>query len=59
MDDADITSARLEKEEVERNALLKYDIPEGIEGDCELCGEWFGRLIHGVCVPCRDKYKLE
>jgi len=30
----------------------------GIEGDCELCGEWSGRLINGACAPCRDKYKL-
>jgi len=31
----------------------------GIEGDCELCGEWSGRLIDGACAPCRDRYKLK
>lgn len=35
------------------------DIPKGKAGDCELCGEWFGRLVGGACVPCRMKYKLD
>lgn len=30
----------------------------GVPGDCELCGEWSGRLIEGACAPCRDRYKL-
>lgn len=34
------------------------DIPPGVEGDCELCGEWFGRLVDGACVPCREKRGL-
>lgn len=34
------------------------DIPQGPPGDCEVCGEWFGRLIGGACVPCRKQYKL-
>ena len=33
-------------------------IPAGEPGDCEMCGEWSGRLVHGVCAPCRDKFKL-
>ena len=33
-------------------------IPEGEEGECELCGEWSGRLVDGACAPCRDKYRL-
>ncbi len=31
----------------------------GTEGDCDLCGEWSGRLIDGACAPCRDRYKLK
>lgn len=27
-------------------------------GDCDLCGEWSGRLVGGVCAPCRDRHKL-
>ena len=30
-------------------------IPAGAPGDCDLCGEWSGRLVAGVCCPCRDK----
>lgn len=33
-------------------------LPPGVEGDCELCGEWSGRLVDGACAPCRDRYKL-
>ena len=29
-------------------------IPEGEAGICELCEEWNGRLVEGVCSPCRD-----
>lgn len=35
------------------------DLEEGKEGECDLCGEWSGRLIKGVCAPCRDKYHLK
>jgi len=31
----------------------------GFAGDCDLCGEWSGRLIDGACAPCRDRYKLK
>lgn len=34
------------------------DIPPGVAGDCDLCGEYSGRLIGGACAPCREKYKL-
>lgn len=37
-----------------KNAELKPGFP----GDCDLCGEWSGRLVDGACAPCRDKYKL-
>lgn len=33
-------------------------IPAGEPGDCDLCGEWSGRLVNGVCAPCRDRYRL-
>ena len=41
-------------EEVRRNA----ELPPGEPGDCERCGEWSGRLVGGVCAPCRDRHKL-
>lgn len=34
------------------------DLPEGEPGDCDLCGEWSGRLIGGACARCRDHFKL-
>ena len=33
-------------------------LAKGSPGDCDLCGEWSGRLIEAVCAPCRDRYKL-
>ena len=33
-------------------------IPPGHPGDCDLCGEWSGRLVNGVCAPCRDRHRL-
>lgn len=58
-DDADRAQEDMERIEEERNKHLKYDIPPGDAGDCDLCGRWSGRLIHGVCAPCRDKYRLK
>lgn len=36
----------------------KATLAPGVEGECELCGEWMLRLISGACAPCRDRYKL-
>lgn len=33
-------------------------IPVGEPGECEMCGEQSGRLVNGVCAPCRDKHHL-
>ena len=32
------------------------EIPEGSPGDCDGCGEWFGRLVDGYCGRCRDTF---
>jgi hypothetical protein len=40
-------------------AEIRYQashIPPGEPGECELCGEWSGRLVLGCCAPCRDKW---
>lgn len=50
-----------EREEIARNAAIRNnakDILPGVPGDCDLCGEWSGRLINGACAPCRDRRKL-
>jgi hypothetical protein len=39
-------------------ARANAQIPAGVPGDCDFCGDWFGRLVKGACVPCREKRKL-
>jgi len=36
----------------------RAEMPKGEPGECVRCGEWSGRLVRGVCAPCRDKYNL-
>ncbi len=39
-------------------AAARHDIKPGVEGECELCGEWSARLINHACAPCRDRHHL-
>lgn len=60
-DEVDLTAERMEAEQSANLAEIcrkAQAIPKGKPGDCELCGEWSGRLVNGVCAPCRDRYKL-
>ena len=57
MDIVDLAQIEIEREE-DRRKRERYELPEGKEGECDMCGEWSGRLVEGVCAPCRDKYKL-
>lgn len=36
----------------------RADIAPGKPGECDDCGEWTGRLIEGICAPCRDMNEL-
>lgn len=50
-----------EREEIARADAIREaakPIPPGNPGDCEICGEWSGRLIQGACAPCREKWRL-
>lgn len=50
-----------EMEEYHREVSLSQvprEIPKGRPGECDLCGEWSGRLVRGACAPCRDRYRL-
>lgn len=61
MDDADKAEGLIEARQKEGLAAVRRaaaDMPKGEPGDCELCGEWSGRLVRGVCAPCRDRFKL-
>jgi len=59
-DDVDITNDRIalaiDAKVKQISNAAKLD--KGVEGDCELCGEWTSRLIGDACTQCRDKYKL-
>ena len=57
----EIDKAQELEEHHRQNALVnrpRFTLPPGTPGDCELCGEFFSRLIDGACGHCRDKYKL-
>jgi hypothetical protein len=45
-----------EKDHVSKDEARQRD---PVEGDCDLCGEWAGRLVEGVCQPCRNQYHLD
>lgn len=46
--------------ELERNILAaqRAPMPVGNPGDCEICGEWSGRLVDACCAPCRTRHRL-
>lgn len=58
-DEVDFANKRIEEDLQRRIAAARADIPVGVQGECDMCGEWSGRLINGACAPCRDKYNLE
>lgn len=58
MDDIDRAQMRALNDTAAAIAQAARDIPPGEPGECDLCGEWSGRLIGGACAPCRDKHKL-
>lgn len=62
MDDADIAEerARLALEaDVMKVRKAAATMPAGTPGECDLCGEWSGRLVNGACAPCRDRFKMK
>lgn len=57
-DEIDLAQERDEIARADAVRAASKEIPPGVPGECELCGEWSGRLIKGVCAPCRDRWKL-
>ena len=60
-DIADVTGERMEAQEAANIAEIRRkaaEMPKGVPGECERCGEDMPRLINGVCAPCRDRHKL-
>lgn len=60
MDDIDIANERaaMATDKAVDDIRRKAKLAPGIEGECELCGEYMLRLIGGACAPCRDRFKL-
>jgi len=58
MDDADRADDEIERNVSEALRKSRATLQPGEPGDCDLCGEWSGRLVNGACAPCRDRYKL-
>ena len=61
VDIADRAQIEMEKEEALRIKEIRQKaaaIPTGNPGNCEICGEWSGRLVGGACAPCRDRLSL-
>lgn len=60
-DEIDLSNDRIQHDTdraVDNIRKAAAELPPGEPGDCDLCGEWSGRLIKGVCAPCRDRFKL-
>jgi hypothetical protein len=60
-DEADLSDKHVEAlsaNGVQAAAIAAANIPKGEPGDCDLCGEWCGRLVGGACARCRDRFKL-
>lgn len=47
-------------QELERNlkAFKATPMDPGKPGDCEICGEWSGRLVDACCAACRTRHRL-
>ena len=54
---ADKAQEKIEAELESAIAAARGDIQPGVQGECDLCGEWHSRLVNSACPQCRDKYK--
>ena len=58
IDRADYFIESVIDDHVKEAMRLAAEIPEGIAGDCDICGEYFSRLVNGCCGFCRDKFNI-
>lgn len=58
MDDADFVAAQTERD-INRTLANRqpFVMTEGKPGECDFCGRWFGRIVDGACVPCRNEHE--
>ena len=60
-DELDKTQDRmefLEQKDIDAVRRKAASIPAGEAGECELCGEYFARIVRGACARCRDRNGL-
>ena len=60
-DEVDRANDHAERERSRAEAMTRHAaaaMPAGVQGDCDFCGEWSGRLVGGACAPCRDARRL-
>lgn len=61
---ADVIDQANHKAQLEADTALAHvraaaaRIPAGQPGECDLCGEWTGRIVDGACATCRDRHSL-
>ena len=65
MDDADMSDVLIAADLQASRTYSSHQVammPDGIEGECDLCGEYSPRLVEYYgshnCAPCRDKHHL-
>ena len=59
---ADEMDLAAEREEIARSAAIAAtgrEIPPGVAGECDYCGNEWPRLIRGACARCRDERRLK
>ncbi len=54
IDRASHSEERARNREIEARRAAAAQIPDGVAGDCDGCGEYFARLVGGKCGFCRD-----
>lgn len=58
-DECDMSDQRIEEsisDGINEASRAVAQMPEGNPGTCDLCGDYFSRLVNGACGFCRDKY---
>ena len=59
IDRADYFIESVVDDHVKEAMRLAAEIPEGIAGECDICGEHFLRLVDGCCRFCRDEFGMK
>jgi hypothetical protein len=50
---------RLKYDQDPKNITGEKRDHEHKQGDCDLCGEWSGRLDEGICPACKTLWRIK